>query len=148
MSIINSFDISFRRMEEHHWEKIYVLIDIHDTILEACYHEEETYKWFPYAWEALRLMSKSDKICLILWTSTYDNIIEKYLEHFKENGISFDMVNSNNETKNTDISCFDKKLYFNVGIDDRFGFDARNDWKDIYFYLRNKLGSADVGESG
>lgn len=148
MDIIKAFDIAFRRMEEHHWDKIYVLVDIHDTILKACYYDEETYDWFPFAKLTLKLMSKCPQISIILWTSTYPNIIERYLEFFKKNGITFDMVNVNLETKNTDLSCFDAKTYFNVGIDDRFGFDAENDWITLYDYLKNKLGSADVGESG
>jgi hypothetical protein len=57
------------------------------------------------------------------------------LEYFKANGISFDMVNSNSETKNNELSCFDEKTYFNVGIDDKFGFDAETDWEVVYNYL-------------
>ena len=80
-------------------------------------------------------MSHAQQISLILWTSTYDDIIADYLKHFKENGITFDMVNVNHETKNTDLSCFDEKTYFNVGIDDKFGFDAETDWEILYNYL-------------
>ena len=111
-------------MHDRNWEKIYVLVDIHDTVFEACYHNKEEYKWFPYAKEALEIMSYSQRISLILWTSTHKEDIDRYLKVFKENGIKFDMVNINHETKNTDLSNFDEKTYFNVGIDDKFGFDA------------------------
>ena len=33
------------------------------------------------------------------------------------------------------MSCFDEKTYFNVGIDDKFGFDAETDWEILYNYL-------------
>ena len=135
MSIEKSFEGAFKRMRDRNWEKIYVLVDIHDTILKACYNDEETHQWFPYAKEALDIMSHAQQISLILWTSTYDDIIADYLKHFKENGITFDMVNINHETKNTDLSCFDKKTYFNVGIDDKFGFDVETDWEILYNYL-------------
>lgn len=135
MSIVKSFDSAFKRMKERNWEKIYVLVDIHDTVFEACYHNEETYKWFPYAKEALKIMSYSEQISLILWTSTYDDVIKEYLEVFKANNIKFDMVNVNTETHNTSLSCFDKKTYFNVGIDDKFGFEADIDWEVLYDYL-------------
>ena len=135
MSIEKSFDDAFQKMKERNWEKIYVLVDIHDTIFEGCYHSEETHKWFPYAKEALDIMSHAKQISLILWTSTYKNKIDEYIEYFKTNGIRFDFSNRNSETKNTDLSCFDEKTYFNVGIDDKFGFDAETDWEKVYNYL-------------
>ena len=135
MSIEKSFDAAFKRMKERNWEKIYVLVDIHDTIFEACYRNKEEYKWYPYAKEALDIMSHAQEISLILWTSTHKNIIDEYIGYFKANSIRFDMVNVNTETQNTDLSCFDEKTYFNVGIDDKFGFDAETDWKIIYDYL-------------
>jgi hypothetical protein len=135
MSIEKSFDNAFKRMKDRNWEKIYVLVDIHDTIFEAWYHEKENHKWYPFAKEALQIMNYARNISLILWTSSYKESINEYLEYFKANGISFDMVNSNSETKNNELSCFDEKTYFNVGIDDKFGFDAETDWEILYNYL-------------
>ena len=135
MDIIKSFEGAFKRMKDRNWDKIYVLVDIHDTILKACYYEQENYEWFPYAKEALDIMSHAERISLILWTSTHEDTIKKYLEFFKNNGITFDMVNQNIETENTDLASFDDKLYFNVGLDDKFGFDAETDWEIIYHYL-------------
>lgn len=135
MNIIKSFENAFNRMEERNWEKIYVLVDIHDTIFEACYHNKEEYKWYPYAKDTLDIMTHLNQISLILWSSTYNDVLEEYREYFKINGISFDMININNETENTSLSCFNEKTYFNVGIDDKFGFEANEDWKIIYDYL-------------
>jgi hypothetical protein len=136
MEITKSFDGAFKRMKDRNWEKIYVLVDIHDTIFEACYHNEEQYKWYPYAKEALEIMSYSSQICLILWSSSYKNVLEdNYGKLFKENNIKFDYININPETENNELSCFDEKTYFNVGIDDKFGFEAEKDWKVIYDYL-------------
>jgi hypothetical protein len=136
MSIEKSFDGAFKRMKDRNWEKIYVLVDIHDTIFKACYHDKEEYKWYPFAKEALDIMSHARQICLILWTSSYRDVIrDTYGEEFKKNNIKFDYININPETKNTDISCFDEKTYFNVGIDDKFGFDAETDWENVYDYL-------------
>ena len=136
MSIEKSFDNAFKKMNERNWEKIYVLVDIHDTIFEACYHNKEEYKWYPFAKEALQIMSYADRICLILWSSSYDEVLkEMYGKVFEENHIKFDYININPETENNDLSCFDKKTYFNVGIDDKFGFDAETDWETVYEYL-------------
>ena len=114
MSIEKSFDNAFKRMKDRNWEHIYVLVDIHDTIFEACYHEKENHKWYPFSKEALQIMSYARNISLILWTSSHKESINEYLEYFKANGISFDMVNNNSETKNNELSCFDEKTYFNV----------------------------------
>ena len=46
MSIEKSFDAAFKRMKERNWEKIYVLVDIHDTVFEACYHEKKSISGF------------------------------------------------------------------------------------------------------
>ena len=135
MNIEKSFDSAFKRMKDRNWEKIYVLVDIHDTVFEACYHEKEEHKWYPFAKEALDIMSHAQQISLILWTSTYENVINDYVEYFKTNGIRFDYINRNTETENTSLSCFDEKTYFNVGIDDKFGFEAETDWEIIYNYL-------------
>lgn len=135
MNIEKSFDAAFKRMKERNWEKIYVLVDIHDTVFEACYHEKEEHKWYPFAKEALEIMSHAQQISLILWTSTYENAINDYVKYFKANDIEFDFINRNTETENTSLSCFDEKTYFNVGIDDKFGFEAETDWEIVYNYL-------------
>ena len=33
--------------------------------------------------------------------------------------------------KKTSFQNFEQKLYFNVGIDDRFGFEPENDWVSV-----------------
>ena len=54
--------------------------------------------------------------------------------------IEFDAINENIEgIENTKLACFDKKLYFNVGIDNAFGFDPERDWNNIYNYLSHKF---------
>ena len=68
MSIANAFEAAFQRKHEKGWQKIYVVVDIHDTILRACYDREETYDYMPHAKPALQLMTNRDDICLILWS--------------------------------------------------------------------------------
>ena len=135
MSIVKSFDNAFKKMHEQGWDKIYVLVDIHDTIFRACYDNDETYEMFPFAEHVLRILSYKKNISLILWTSSYQNKIADYIKKLKSMGIRFDMVNANFEVANTKLSCFDEKLYFNVGIDDKFGFDAEHDWGELWDYF-------------
>lgn len=139
MNIVRSFETAFKRMKEKGQDKIYILVDIHDTVFEATYSKDEYYRWFPYAKEALHLMSINPRISLILWSSSYTDAIEKYIDTFEKSKIHFDMVNVNKETEDNELSCFAQKTYFNVGIDDKFGFDARVDWEMIYHYLDDSM---------
>lgn len=128
MDIKKAFEAAFIRMREKNWEKIYVAVDIHDTILRACYDDEETYDYFPSAKEVLQTMTLRDNICLILWSSCHRDKLKEYARHFLDDGIRFDYINENPEVGNTHLQNFEEKLYMNVGLDDKFGFDAENDW--------------------
>ena len=131
MSIAKAIIAAMNRKTERHWEKIYVIVDIHDTIVHACYDRPETFDYFPSAREALQLMTSRDDVCLILWSSTYRDKLAMYLTRFATDGIRFDYVNANPEVTNTSLSDFEAKLYYNVGIDDKFGFDPENDWTSV-----------------
>lgn len=131
MDIKKAFENAFKRKIEKGWEKIYVIVDIHDTILHASYENEETYSYLPYAREALRKLSDREDISLILWTSCHEEQLDAYMRHFADDGIIFNYANKNPEVENTSISNFADKLYFNVGIDDKFGFDGETDWEKV-----------------
>ena len=49
--------------------------------------------------------------------------------------ISNDDVNENPEVENTRLQNFEEKLYMNVGLDDKFGFDAETDWETVCLVL-------------
>ena len=85
---------------------------------------------------ALQVMSENDNICLIMYTSTYPDMIEKYVEFFAERGIRFDYINENPECKSNEISDFSKKIYFDILLDDHAGFDPETDWKEIFNYFK------------
>ncbi len=131
MGITKAFEAAFRRKREKGWDKIYVVVDIHDTILRACYENEETYDYLPYARQALQLMTSRDDICLILWSGCYPERLEAYRERFARDGIRFDYVNENPEVGNSSFQDFSAKPYFNVGIDDKFGFNPESDWVQV-----------------
>ena len=82
MDIAKAFEVAFNRKIEKNWEKIYVVVDIHDTILRACYENEETYDYYPYSRETLQLMTNREDICLILWSGCYDDKMNEYRAHF------------------------------------------------------------------
>lgn len=140
MGLIKYIDKLFKEKNEKGYETIYIMIDIHNTILKPSFDKEETFEYFPYAKEMLQIFSNMNDVKLIMWTSCYEDNIQMYLNHFKENGIIFDYANENPEYKDLSFACFKTKFYYDIGIDDKFGFDADADWKMLYLYftLTNK----------
>ena len=106
MDIAKAFEAAFNRKREKAWEKIYVVVDIHDTILRASYGAEETYDYLPYARKALQVLSCRDDICLILWSGCYPDRLAAYRERFAQDGIHFDYINENPEVGNTPFQNF------------------------------------------
>ena len=143
MNIIKAFDSAFKRAQAKHWDYIYILIDVHGTIFWPSYFDKEKYEYYPYAKEVLQILSKDPKIKLILWTSSTTNSIVNYKIKMIYDKISFDYVNRNPEVErqSTDPSSLDlsEKFYFNVGIDDKFGFEPETDWKLIYDYIKEPI---------
>ena len=136
MDIIRAFEAAFYKAKKNDWDYIVVLVDIHDTIFKGTYSIEENFEYLGKAKEALQLMTRMPNIKMILWSSSYSYKLRDYITHMSWDDIEFDAINENIEgIENTELACFDKKLYFNVGIDNAFGFDAEKDWDHIYNYL-------------
>lgn len=126
----------FKEREEKKYEYIYIAVDIHNSIFQPCFDKEETFQYFDYAKEVLQILSQLKFVKLILWTSTYKEKIDLYISHFEENNIHFSFVNENPMVKNGSFACFDSKFYCDIGIDDKFGFNAENEWKLIFELLK------------
>lgn len=137
--IIKAIKKAFDQAELKKWDKTYWGIDVHDTIIIPNYeHGNIPTEFYPNAIEALQLISKRSDISRILYTCSHPNEIEVYLELFKTHDIHFHFVNENPEIKNHGYGCYDKKIYFNVLIDDKSGFDPYTDWQKIIDYLKTK----------
>ena len=139
MGIVNAFKSAFNQQKYKGWDYIYVAIDVHDTIFKASYKKHDDCEFFKYAKRSLQLMTINPNIKLILWTASYPEAIERYLSVFEDNGIHFDYVNENPEVVNTDLASFQDKMYFNVGIDDKFGFEPEIDWYILHGYVLGKM---------
>lgn len=139
MGLISYIEKVFNGLNNGSFKCIYIMIDVHNTILKPTFDKKETFEYFPYAKETLQLLSEKENIKLIMWTSSYDEKIQMYLKHFEENRIIFNFVNENKEYGNVSFACFDTKFYYDIGIDDKFGFDAEHDWKEIYTFLTKTL---------
>ena len=139
MNIVKAFDNAYERAKAKNWDYIYILVDMHGTIFTPSYLKEEKYEYYPYAKEVLQLLSLYTDTKLILWTSTRPIDTIEYQKVFINDDINFDYLNENPEIERqpTDPESLDlnQKFYFNIGIDDKFGFEPETDWKLIYDYL-------------
>lgn len=134
LSITNLFEKAFKVMKARNWEKIYVVVDIHETMVEPTWTIDRSYDYYPFAQKALQLLSKRKDVYLIQWSSSNSENNQEYFKQFTKDGILFDSINCNKEVCSTDYADFDSKLYMNVGLDDKFGFEPK-DWKELYYYL-------------
>ena len=97
MRLISYIEKVFNGLNNGSFKCIYIMVDVHNTILKPTFDKKETFEYFPYAKETLQLLSEKENIKLIMWTSSYDEKIQMYLKHFEENGIIFNFVNENKE---------------------------------------------------
>lgn len=138
MSILKSFDNAYKNAKRKKWDKIYVAIDIHDTIVYGNYKSDELpTEYIANAKEILQYMSNRNDIVLMLYTCSHPHEIEKYFEFFKNDGIYFKYANENPDVPNTELGCYDRKPYFNILLEDKAGFNAETDWTIIYEYIKN-----------
>lgn len=132
LSLENLFKKAFKQKQERGWDTIYVLVDIHDTIIKSDYRaEQRIMEYYPYAIETLRALSERDDVYLILWSSCKTRVLLEYANIFATHGIKFNDFNENSDVENTEYAYFEKKPYFNVIIDDKAGFEAETDWLQI-----------------
>lgn len=138
LTLQQTFEKAFATKTLRKWEKIFVLVDIHDTIVKADYIAGiENLQFFPYAIEALEELSVRKDVSLILWSSCSNEKLQEYQKEFIKHGhIIFDHLNCNPEVTTTEYACFAEKPYFNVIIDDKAGFEGETDWEELVTYLK------------
>jgi len=122
-------------MEERGWNRLYWCVDFHDTIAVADYGDLTKRKFFPMAKEVLQLLSKKPEICLILWTCSHKDDIDDMMNWLKEHDINFEYINENPECPTTKRVNTESKLYYNVMLDDRAGFEGETDWYKVWTHL-------------
>lgn len=134
--IVRQFEKAFDAIgKKKGWDKIYVGVDIHETMMLPTWSVEMSTEYYPFAEDVLRFMSEDSKICMILWSCSLPELNKVYHSNFKDKNITFDYINCNPECKSTQYADFDTKLYFNVGLDDKFGFIPTKDWPALHKYF-------------
>ena len=135
--ITRAIENCFRLAKERNWKRTYWAFDVHGTILRPSYKKGEiSTEFYPYAMEALQLLSKEKDIVKILYTCSYPDEILEYIEYFATFDIRFDAINRNPEVIDGGYGYYQDKFYFNVLMDDKAGFDGETDWKNILDLLK------------
>lgn len=128
---MNIFNIkrAFRTMRERGWDKIYWLVDLHDTVFEGDYKQGSVGgAFYPKAKEVLQRLSVREDVVLIIWSCSYGGIIQDTMEWLREHDIQIAYGNENPECPDNAHASFDKKFYFNIILDDKAGFEGETDW--------------------
>lgn len=133
-TISQLFDTAFATKARREWDKIFVIVDIHETILEPTWSERRSNVYYPMAKECLQLLTEMDDVCLIQWSSSSGTNNFIYKSEFAKDNIHMDYINDNPEVPSTVYADFDSKLYMNVILDDKAGFEP-SDWIELYDYL-------------
>jgi len=139
MNIIKPFEFALEQKKAKNWDCIYVAVDIHGTIFKPTFSNEEYFDYYPYAKETLQFLSDRPDVKLILWSSSHFNKLLLYLYFLNADYIHIDGINSNEEVIDTELASFKDKFYFNVGLDNNFGFEPETDWKVVYDYVTEKF---------
>lgn len=136
--IIDALTTQYDNAVKRGWNKIYVAVDIHQTMIYSNYNSEILPKeFYPMAKETLIMLSKRKDICLILSTCSWPAEILKYLKYFEEYEIDFKYANKNPEVVNDRLGYFSDKFYFNVLLEDKAGFVGESDWQVVYNFFQS-----------
>ena len=136
--ILDALKQAYITKNNRHWDNIYIAVDLHGTICNGLYTNDQKINFYPDAIKTLQLLSSRKEIKLILFTSTHPKDIIRYLNVMLGENIIFDYVNENPECPSTELADFSRKMYYNFLIDDKSGFDPETDWEIIYQFMKSK----------
>lgn len=124
-------DRAFSKALHKKWDKIYWLIDIHETIIKPNYdHDVIPKDFYPESRETLQILSGRPDIILIMFTCSWPDQIQEYQRFFQDHEIDFKYHNKNPEVETIEgrYGYYLDKPYADVILDDKAGFDWRTDW--------------------
>jgi hypothetical protein len=118
--------------KQRNWRRTYWAFDVHGTMLKPTFKTGVvSTEFYPFAKEAMQLLSKRNNIVRILYTCSHPEEIVQYLKFFESHGIRFNYVNENPDVCTGAYGHYDRKFYFNVLFEDKAGFDPLTDWEEV-----------------
>lgn len=137
-SLITKLFTEFEKARKRNWDKFYVFVDLHDTVLAPSYTGDDISRNFHEgAIACLQKLSSRPDMILVLFTSSKEDHIEQYQKMFGELGIQFQYVNENPEQGNTFYADFSKKPYMSLLLDDKAGFNPKTHWQLLLSALQH-----------
>jgi hypothetical protein len=139
MNLERAIKSAYKKKADRGHAKLFWAIDLHGTIIPSSYSSSEIFSFYPGAKECLNLISSFTDHSIILYTCSYNEKMAPVVAWMKEKGIRIDYMNENPECKNTEMSDFSKKMYFDILIDDKAGFEPETDWIELNNILRGMI---------
>jgi hypothetical protein len=119
----------FENAKAKGWNKTFWAFDLHGTILKPNFNQDKiSTEFYPEAKEVMQMVSTRKDIVKILFTCSFPDQINQYIDFFKQHNIYFDYINQNPEVVDSSYGHYQNKFYFNVLLEDKAGFDADTDW--------------------
>ena len=138
MTITEFLDKTYQRYAERSWDRLYVLLDMHETVLFPNY-DGVSDTFYEGSIEALQLMCERPEICIIMWTCSRPEDCQIYKQLLLDKGVRVDYINENPEVRDKfSWGDYTKKLYANIIFDDKAFFDATKDWHEIADYFKKR----------
>jgi succinylglutamate desuccinylase len=138
--IVQVIKTAYQRAKAKNWDTLYWAIDIHETITEPTHQEGVIGKAYPWALETMWFLLQFPETRIILWSSMSKEELARHRTEFFDNcglpstGKVF--LNENPEVGATKYANFDQKMYMNMLLDDKAGFDPKIDWATIIWAIK------------
>ncbi len=126
---------AFEKARKKKWDRIYIFVDVHETIVVPNYNVDKIpTEFYPKAKETLQFLSNRQDIVLAMYTCSWPQEIAEYRQFFRKNGIEFSYANKNPEVKTIPkkYGYYIDKPYADVLLDDKAGFDWETDWSIVH----------------
>lgn len=137
-NVIKAFTTADAVRHQRDWDTLYIALDIHGTVIKPNWDGIAT-EFYPDAIEGLKEICKDPIFKIIIWTCSKEEDRLEYGRMLEEAGIPIYAINSNPETDNVlNWGDYSKKIYCNILLDDKAGFDPETDWRRIIEYLKMK----------
>ena len=133
--ISNAIERAYNIAKKRDYDTLYWMIDLHGTCLKSNYISGNYEFINDDVLIGLQAIQDQDSSCIIIWSSCHEAAKAPILSFLNEHGIFPDYFNENLEIEDTATGAFGEKFYFNIGIDDKFGFDADTDWMEVVHTL-------------
>jgi hypothetical protein len=137
-SILDTIKKEYKRKEAKGWDKVYLFLDLHETVIYPDYNNKEPIKFYEHAKECLQFLSTIKEIELGFYTCSYPEEIEKYKKYFEEIDIKIIHINKNEDVSDTRYGYYKDKPYFSLVFENKAGFNAENDWLPVFNWFKEK----------